>query len=582
MPGDFNGDGKTDLMINAGGAGWYVYLSNGDGTFRYVSSPTPYSVWNSPTAGDFNGDGKTDFMINTVTPGAGWYVYLSNGDGTFRYASSPTPYVPWNSPTVGDFNGDGKSDFMIDTVTPGAGWYTYLSNGDGTFRFVSTAAPYGMYTPTPGDYNGDGQTDFIVSNGSPITPIWSVYLSNSLTSSPLPDLMNSVTNGLGAATSISYKPLTDSTVYTKASTGIYPVVDIQAPMYVVSSVSSSNGIGGNYVSNYNYVGAKSHLTGGGFLGFNQTINTDVQTGIVSTTTYRQDYPLQGLPLTAQKNTSTGVQLNNVSNTWTSTGNAAWSAQYHVPLLTQSVESSYELTGGLISTVTTATSYDTYGNPTMITVSTPDGYSKITTNTYVNDTVNWYLGRLTSAAVNSIRPDLLTPNATGVTSTAVTINWTAVPGATAYVVYINGLMQPAVAGTATSQTITGLTAGTSYNFRVAYRNAAGVLSSPSAVLSIVTLGTAPVSPPPVVAGTAPTPTATGVTATGLTLNWTPVTGATSYVVYQNGLMLPLVAGTGTSRVVTGLTSKTSYNFRVAFRNSAGVLSATSGILTVVTL
>lgn len=229
-----------------------------------------------------------------------------------------------------------------------------------------------------------------------------VYVCSAKESST-PDIITSIATGLNASTVITYKLLTDSSVYTKDLTAVYPYLDVQSPQYVVASVSSSNGIGGNYVSNYTYVGAKSHLSGGGFLGFRQTVSTDAQTGIVSTTTYRQDYPYQGLPLTAEKRTSNGVLLNSVSNTWSGSGNPAWSPQYHVPLLSQSVESSYELTGGLISTVTTGTSYDAYGNPTSITVATPDGYSKTTTNSYANDLVNWYLGRLINATVSSTAP-----------------------------------------------------------------------------------------------------------------------------------------------------------------------------------
>jgi len=42
-------------------------------------------------------------------------------------------------------------------------------------------------------------------------------------------------------------------------------------------------------------------------------------------------------------------------------------------------------------------------PSQIVVSTPDGYSKTTTNTYTNDATNWYLGRLTGASVTSTTP-----------------------------------------------------------------------------------------------------------------------------------------------------------------------------------
>jgi len=146
----------------------------------------------------------------------------------------------------------------------------------------------------------------------------------------------------------------------------------------------------------------------------------------------------------------------------------------------------------------------------------------------------------------------------------------------------------VAGTVTTQAISGLVASNTYNFSVAYTNnlaytlpASYALTARSLPLAVTTPASAVVVTP-VVAGAAPTPTATAVTAAGLTLNWTAVAGATGYVVYKNGVMLPLVAGTGTSQVITGLTTKTSYNFRVAFKNAAGVLSAPSAVFTVVTL
>ena len=79
------------------------------------------------------------------------------------------------------------------------------------------------------------------------------------------------------------------------------------------------------------------------------------------------------------------------------------SKHHFPKLISSQEKSYELTGALITQVDSSTIYDIYGNATQVTVSTPDGYSKTTTNTYVNDTGNWYLGRLTNATVSSTKP-----------------------------------------------------------------------------------------------------------------------------------------------------------------------------------
>jgi hypothetical protein len=297
-----------------------------------------------------------------------------------------------------DFNGDGKPDFWYVTANtsqvmvrvntgvgfaPAVEWANNNNWGGADWKGFS-------------DFNGDGKPDFwyVTANTSQVM----VRLSGLV----YPDLLISTTTGLNATTSLTYKPLTDTTVYTKDTNAVYPYVDVQAPIYVVSSVSTSNGIGGNYVTNYNYAGAKSHLTGGGFLGFREKTTTDAQ-GIKTISTSRQDYPYQGLPLTVQKKTATGTLLNSVTNTWAFDTNAAWGSTYHVPKLAQSVEASYELNGSPITTVTTSNQYDTWGNPTQITVNTNDGYSKTTVNQYWNDPLNWFLGRLTKATVTSTTP-----------------------------------------------------------------------------------------------------------------------------------------------------------------------------------
>ncbi|UZO75394.1 VCBS repeat-containing protein [Microcystis aeruginosa str. Chao 1910] len=98
----------------------YVHLwqSNGDGTFS-IKSFTPgggYGVGVNNyryETGDFNGDGKTDLIPFDVNN----YVHLwqSNGDGTFSIKS----FTPGGGYGVGvnnyryetgDFNGDGKTD----------------------------------------------------------------------------------------------------------------------------------------------------------------------------------------------------------------------------------------------------------------------------------------------------------------------------------------------------------------------------------------------------------------------------------------------------------------------------------------
>ena len=192
IQGDFNGDGKGDYAL-LGSTAAYVYLSNGDGTFKgsvysypngEVFGSPPSAAW-TPVAGDFNGDGKTDFaMLGSISVD----VFLSDGNGSFTATGSyyPTgdtfgypPSAAW-TPVVGDFNGDGKADFaMLGSVSVDV----FLSNGDGSFTATGSSyatgdvfgyPPSAAWTPVVGDFNGDGKTDFAMLGSVSVD----VFLSN--------------------------------------------------------------------------------------------------------------------------------------------------------------------------------------------------------------------------------------------------------------------------------------------------------------------------------------------------------------------------------------------------------------------
>jgi Salmonella virulence plasmid 65kDa B protein/Insecticide toxin TcdB middle/N-terminal region/FG-GAP-like repeat len=414
LTGDFNGDGKTDYLLL-----WHnyqiVFLSNGDGTFSRRDSDiqsdfgAPVSQSYVELTGDFNGDGKTDYLLL-------WHnyqiVFLSNGDGTFSRRDSNiqsdfgAPVSQAYVPLTGDFNGDGKTDYLLL-------WHQYqivfLSNGDGTFTRQDTniqsdfGAPVSQsYDTLSGDFNGDGKTDLLL--------LWHQYQIAFRTGGSSNNSLKSITNGLGAATTITYAPLTSSGVYTKDTIATYPVQDFQSPLYVVSQVSTSNGIGGVYSTAYSYMGAKVDLSGRGFLGFRQTGATDLQTNIVETTTYRQDFPYIGLAASTTKALSS-LTLNQTTNSY-QFSNASGAATLSAPSITiapyrvsvaQTVNSSFDLDGSAVPSVTTTYQYDAFGNPTQVVASTSDGYSKTTANTYTNDATNWLLGRLTASTVTSQAP-----------------------------------------------------------------------------------------------------------------------------------------------------------------------------------
>ena len=167
LAGDFNGDGKPDLMImDDYGAGFQVLLGKGDGTFQTpvntaVSNTTLFSL------GDVNGDGKTDLVAAYGNgPNTSLGVYLSNGDGTFTLGAVYT-VLYFDNFALADVDGDRKLDLVITSfATP---LQVFLGNGNGTFKIpISGPTSYAGGGVVVQDFNGDGKPDIAVGTDAGI------------------------------------------------------------------------------------------------------------------------------------------------------------------------------------------------------------------------------------------------------------------------------------------------------------------------------------------------------------------------------------------------------------------------------
>ncbi|MCP4757833.1 MAG: VCBS repeat-containing protein [Planctomycetes bacterium] len=164
--GDFNGDNKTDMLFWASGAKKYwVALKNGlvNHTLGGGFISSNISGWELHQTGDFNGDGKTD-MLWFNTNNDRWWVALRNGfgvlDGFYIDAGvGDTSAMPWG---IADFNADGIDDIVWYTASDNRHWIDMM---DGTGHidlggYISSGLS-GWNLEFVADFNGDGNSDLL-------------------------------------------------------------------------------------------------------------------------------------------------------------------------------------------------------------------------------------------------------------------------------------------------------------------------------------------------------------------------------------------------------------------------------------
>lgn len=310
---DFNGDGKSDLFIfDTGFLTIYslsednklitLYRNNSsDNTIGNISRTTDMPI----LIGDYNGDGKSDIMIPKANGSSQWYKYTSTGntiikeEKTYTAVFSPNDSYNTYNYIATDFNNDGKTDLIkvcnkVENNNGNIILSCYESiNGDFINPVQTTATglkpdiniyalpvflPQSLnsYNSAPNKANSTLEIAFFNQNR--------IHFFNSGGDYRKYNLLTSITTGNGVQEAITYIPLDsqfantyqNTTIY-KPSSGIasYPDFDITIDpnLYVVSKIEKQSK--DDYKKRlFAYYGAVSNVDGLGFLGFRSVSQTD--------------------------------------------------------------------------------------------------------------------------------------------------------------------------------------------------------------------------------------------------------------------------------------------------------------------
>jgi hypothetical protein len=154
VPGDYDGDGKTDFSVFRPSSGqWYV-LNSGD----HSSSVWAWGISTDRLAqADYDGDGKTDRAVWRASDGT-WYIVRSS-DGSMVFQNYG---LSGDTPAPADYDGDTRADIAV--WRPQNTTFYSINSSNGAMQTV--ALNQSGTVPVSADYDGDGRADHAVKSGS--------------------------------------------------------------------------------------------------------------------------------------------------------------------------------------------------------------------------------------------------------------------------------------------------------------------------------------------------------------------------------------------------------------------------------
>ena len=412
---DFNGDGLSDIL-NRHKDGYTLWHADGRGAFTGVDRGTWPTSAHYACRGDFNGDGKQDLLLtgwdgdSNKDGWTDWCMCLFRGDASHGGAAPfDKVYLPRlfkgheRTPVAIDINGDGKDDlYGVANDTAGDGLevaQAFINDGTGTsFGKGEGAGTYGLdkWRYDTGDFNGDGRQDLLCTSTWENGSSWYGY-QLFLVPEATTALLKDITDGMGHTTSVRYAPMSDAGVYDRGSVAHYPLSSFGSSWPVVAEVRTPDGLGGVRRVSYRYADAVMHHRGRGFLAFGSFTVTDHSTDIQTVRRFGVDStvyavaPVSTVTMLNGRLLSEERMASRLSYTHRSPD-----VYTYAPVWRESRAYEYN-SGEMTSQSVTETAYDRHGN--VVTLATTNGTRTTTTqNVYDDDEAQWRLGRLARASV----------------------------------------------------------------------------------------------------------------------------------------------------------------------------------------
>jgi len=167
--GDFNGDGKTDILWRDSAGNVFVWLMDGFTVLDNRQIANVWTGWFIAGVGDFNNDGKSDILWRNSSGDVS--VWLMDGAVLTQYRSLGNIWSGWSIAGIGDFDGDGKADILWRSTSGDVSIWLMDGASVSSYRGIANIWT-GWAIAGVADFNGDQKADIAWKGPSGEVVIW--------------------------------------------------------------------------------------------------------------------------------------------------------------------------------------------------------------------------------------------------------------------------------------------------------------------------------------------------------------------------------------------------------------------------